>query len=133
MAREGATVKSGRGVQDGDLAVEDLAAVVAGRAHPLDLLLHRRDNLVVARQREEPAVGGEQQRDAVVGQQRGGVSLASAAGRKRVEVLTKPPAHVAAVHGHGPYYRRAATASARRVVARPNPFSASSKVTICCG
>jgi hypothetical protein len=42
-------------VQDGDLGVEDLAAVVVGRAHPVDLLLRRRNDLVIAQQRENPS------------------------------------------------------------------------------
>jgi len=45
--------------------VENLAAAVGGRAHPINLLLDCRNNLVVARQREEPVASGEQQRNAV--------------------------------------------------------------------
>ena len=93
-------------------ADEDLGAVVGGRPHPVDLLLCHRNDLVIARQGDEPIVRREQQRDAVVGEQRRGVALASPARRKGVEVLTKPPAHVAAVHGHGPYRRRAVAARA---------------------
>src|SRR6266487_5565846 len=99
LARERPPVQSGRGVQDGDLESEDLAAAVSGRAHPINLLLHRRNYLIVARQREEPVVGAEQQRNAVVPEQRTDVDLASPTRRERVKVLTKPPAHVTAVHG----------------------------------
>jgi hypothetical protein len=56
-ARERPTVERGGGVEGGDLGVQDLAVVVAGRAHPLDLLLGRRNDLVVAGQREAPVVG----------------------------------------------------------------------------
>ena len=96
-------VESGRGVHDGDLGTEGLASAVTGRPHPVDLLLHHRDDLGVARQREEPLVGRDQQRNAVVREQRSGVALAPAAGREGVEVLAEPLAHVVAVHDHGPY------------------------------
>jgi hypothetical protein len=118
LPRERPTVESGRGVQDGDLGAEDLAATVAGRAHPVDLLLHRRNDLVVACQREEPVVGREQQRNAVVREQRSGVALGPAAGREGVEVLTKPLAHVVVVHDDGSYRCPAIAAS---VCAGPSP------------
>jgi hypothetical protein len=51
------------------------------------LLPHHRDDLGVARQREEPLVGRDQQRNAVEREQRSGVALATAAGREGVEVL----------------------------------------------
>lgn len=38
--------KSGRGVQDGDVKAEDLAAGVAHRAHPVDLRLQHRGDLL---------------------------------------------------------------------------------------
>jgi hypothetical protein len=106
LAREGPPIEGGRGVQDGDLGVDDLAAVVGGRAHPVDLLLHRRNDLIVARQREEFPVSRQQERNTVVRKQRSGVALASATSRKDIEILSEPPAHVAAVHDHGPYRRR---------------------------
>lgn len=84
--------------------------VVVGRAHPIDLLLHRRNDLVIACQREEPVVCREQQRDTVVSEQRSGIALASPARRKGVEVLAKPPTYVAVVHNHEPYRRRAIAA-----------------------
>jgi hypothetical protein len=37
------------------LGGEKLAAGIAGRAHPVDLLLHRADDLLLARQREAPS------------------------------------------------------------------------------
>jgi hypothetical protein len=35
---------------------EDLAVVVVGRTHPIDLLLRHRNDLDISRQREEPVV-----------------------------------------------------------------------------
>jgi ketosteroid isomerase-like protein len=40
-ARERPAVQGGHGVQDGDLGVEDLAAAIGSRAHPVNLLPHR--------------------------------------------------------------------------------------------
>jgi hypothetical protein len=106
LTRERPRVQSGRGVQDGDLGSEGLAAAVRSRAHPINLLLHRPHHLIVAREREEPVVGGDQQRHTVVPEQRTWLDLASSTRRERVKVLAKPPAHVTAVHAHGPYLRR---------------------------
>src|SRR5262245_34891550 len=91
-------VQGAGGVQHGDLGAEDLAACVPGRAHLGDLGPQTRHDLLLAGQRDVPAVGGEQQRNTEVTQQRTGVPLAPAARREHVEVLTEPPAHVAAVH-----------------------------------
>jgi len=91
LAREGPPIEGGRGVQDGDLGVDDLAAVVGGRAHPVDLLLYRRNDLIVARQREESPVGRQQERNTVVRKQRSGVALASATSTEDAEILSEPP------------------------------------------
>src|SRR6267154_3934961 len=120
LPRERPPVKSRRGVQDGHLGVEDLAAAIGSRVHPINLLLHRRNDLVVAGQREESATGSEQQRNAVIPEQRTSVTLASPARRERVKVLTKPPAHACAVHGHGPY-RCCTTTASVHCPPRPTP------------
>jgi len=91
-------VDSGRSVENGDVGVEDVTVVVIGRSHPVDLLLCGRNDLIVARQSDEAIVSREQERDAVLGKQGGGVVLPSSAGGERVEVLAEPPTHIVAIH-----------------------------------
>src|SRR6185503_13639908 len=68
--------------------------------------------MVIAGECEVPVVAGEQQGNAVVGQQRVHVSFASPARREDVEVLLEPPSHLGFIHGVAPYRRDATADSA---------------------
>ena len=98
-------------VQDGDVGVDYLAVVKGSRAHPIDLWLHGGNHLVVGGQPEEPVVGGDEERNGVVLEERGRVPLASSTCGECIKVLAKPLAHFIAIHGCGLSLTRWALAS----------------------
>ena len=69
-----------------------------------------------SRARVEPVASGDQKGDAVVLEQRSGLTLASATRREGIEVLTKPVVDVVALHGNRPYRWCTAAATARTVL-----------------
>jgi hypothetical protein len=72
--------------------------VEVSRSHPVELRLYGRHDLILARKSDEPIVGSEQQRNAVVGKQGRYVALPPPARGKRGKVLAEPPVHVVLTH-----------------------------------